>query len=945
MSLVDERPETGVEKYKAFISYSRSASKDLATSLQTGLERFAKPWYRLRAMRVFRDDASMSANTQLWSTIEDALRQADWFVILASPEAAESVWVNKEINWWRSNRDADRILIVQAKGEVVWDYQVNDFSSRLSTAVPGALYGAYAEEPRWIDMRWFSETPDIAPSDPRFDERLADIAATVRGVDRDRLVGENVRLHRRALLLARVSIAVLISLLLVAVVAGVVAIAQARNAESQLRVATSRLLSSTAQAEAATDIESARLYAVEAYRLHADDQSRAALLGTASSSPLLVGNFHADDRITVTGGSSDGLKLTAGTASGQVLVWDTTTRSRSSLADIGTTVSAIAMSENGKVVAASSPETTQIWKDGVELKFERPEMDTSIYQVALAVSPTGNFTAMSITEDDPTGSSFYGRAQVYIIDNANGYIVHSGNFPQPTVAITMADDYTVSAWLGIEETGNLETRTTEDFHLVSSSYGASGRPRYLQGDLSRDGSTLVLPDASSGRFPIFRASDASVGEFGLLSGGEATLRSEAIALSPNGSLLAVSNAGQISVSTVADDSGASTEEAVLIGNPPVIWGTLRFLSDRRLISASGQSVSLWDLDRDGGIVRSHNAIATSACTACGPVKLGVSPNGEFSVTDDDLSGLVSTKTATGDAFIVPRDDYSTVYRFLGWKNDDEYFVLNVRDRRIGIVPAASSVPKVEWNADYVDIDESSSVPISFHYNAQNDQLSFYYRGTVYRLNGGNGEYVSKQDLSLENVTFSADGSKVVGNIDSSDWKLHDLASGESQELALGDGVVTSYEGLEFDHGLLRALHTNGDVEIWNEDASQVLSAIPSNAGIGNWVAVAPGAEYIAHYEANGSVSVQSLDGTIIKNLELPKNSDSKPQISFSGDGRMLLVLASTFDNPEYPDGALVSLNLDPENWIRAACEPSGRSLTDREWTEVTGTDRPDAFVC
>ena len=58
------------EPFKAFISYSRAASQPLAIDLQNGLERFAKPWYRLRAMRVFRDDSSMAANTALWSSIE-----------------------------------------------------------------------------------------------------------------------------------------------------------------------------------------------------------------------------------------------------------------------------------------------------------------------------------------------------------------------------------------------------------------------------------------------------------------------------------------------------------------------------------------------------------------------------------------------------------------------------------------------------------------------------------------------------------------------------------------------------------------------------------------------------------------------------------------------------------------------------------------------------------
>jgi len=65
-------PQTG----GAFISYSRDESSKLAIALQGRLERFAKPWYRLRAIRVFRDDTNLSANPDLRGTIEAELARA-----------------------------------------------------------------------------------------------------------------------------------------------------------------------------------------------------------------------------------------------------------------------------------------------------------------------------------------------------------------------------------------------------------------------------------------------------------------------------------------------------------------------------------------------------------------------------------------------------------------------------------------------------------------------------------------------------------------------------------------------------------------------------------------------------------------------------------------------------------------------------------------------------
>lgn len=96
-----------VESLDAFISYSRSVSAPLAVDLQVGLERFAKPWNRLRAVRVFRDDSSMAANSALWSTIVSGLADSGWFVLLATPEAARSEYVNNEVAWWVTNKGAD----------------------------------------------------------------------------------------------------------------------------------------------------------------------------------------------------------------------------------------------------------------------------------------------------------------------------------------------------------------------------------------------------------------------------------------------------------------------------------------------------------------------------------------------------------------------------------------------------------------------------------------------------------------------------------------------------------------------------------------------------------------------------------------------------------------------------------------------------------------------
>ena len=88
--LAMRRESRAAVAYDAFISYSPAKDKPIATTLQTVVQKLGKAWYRRRALRVFRDDTSLSATPQLWPSIEQALGKSRYFVLLASAEAAAS---------------------------------------------------------------------------------------------------------------------------------------------------------------------------------------------------------------------------------------------------------------------------------------------------------------------------------------------------------------------------------------------------------------------------------------------------------------------------------------------------------------------------------------------------------------------------------------------------------------------------------------------------------------------------------------------------------------------------------------------------------------------------------------------------------------------------------------------------------------------------------------
>jgi len=315
-------------RYNAFMSYSHAADGRLAPALQSALHRFAKPWYRLRALRIFRDDASLSVDAALWSAIERSLATSDAFLLLASPEAAASTWVEREAGWWRANKPIDRLFLVLTGGELDWDDETRDFDLATSDALPRTLAGAFAEEPRWIDLRWARTADDVSLRNARFRTAVAEVAAPLHGRPKDELIGEDVRQHRRAVRLARGAVATLTALLVVAVLLALAAVnqrntarAERNRAQEQSRIATSRLLATEASAEIGRSVDRGLLLALEAFRVKPTFEARTTLAEVAQrvqrvrsilrshDGEVLGVQFSPDGRRLLTNGDDDAVRI------------------------------------------------------------------------------------------------------------------------------------------------------------------------------------------------------------------------------------------------------------------------------------------------------------------------------------------------------------------------------------------------------------------------------------------------------------------------------------------------------------------------------------------------------------------------------------------------------------------------------------------------------------
>ena len=109
-------------RYWAFLSYS---SHDLAIAqwLHRALENYVVPRRFVgvptpvgpaprRFRPIFHDRTELPADSDLGASIERALEQSAYLIVICSPQAAESHWVEKEIVAFRSVHGGPRVFFL-----------------------------------------------------------------------------------------------------------------------------------------------------------------------------------------------------------------------------------------------------------------------------------------------------------------------------------------------------------------------------------------------------------------------------------------------------------------------------------------------------------------------------------------------------------------------------------------------------------------------------------------------------------------------------------------------------------------------------------------------------------------------------------------------------------------------------------------------------------------
>jgi WD40 repeat protein len=146
-------------KYRAFITYSRKDTRT-AKRLHRTLEQYRVPKgvsgadERGRLGRFFLDDDELRASEHLGAALDGAIDESKDLIVVASPDAAQSVWVNKEIARFK-RRGTARVFVIIARGRPLSDdAAVECFPPRLKyRSLPdGTITSDLADPPLAADL-------------------------------------------------------------------------------------------------------------------------------------------------------------------------------------------------------------------------------------------------------------------------------------------------------------------------------------------------------------------------------------------------------------------------------------------------------------------------------------------------------------------------------------------------------------------------------------------------------------------------------------------------------------------------------------------------------------------------------------------------------------------------------------------------------------------------
>jgi len=953
--------------WDAFVSYARSNSERTAIAVQRGLQRFARPWNQRRAVRIFRDDSAMSTNPSLWSAIEEGLSAAGHLILLLSPAAAASAYVEKEVAWWLDHKGPTTILLVLDAGDLAWDQAGNRFSD--DSPVPACLRDAFAEEPRWLDLRWVRASPD-PPGDPRFAAAMADLSAPIRGIARDDLIGEDLTQHRRVRRLATSAVSLLALLLVISIIATVLAVRQRDDVLRQAVTLRSRQLASTGSGLLDSDLRLAQLLAVQGFRTEESAATRQALLQAAFSSPLVDRFVSFDADITAVATSADASTVAVAVKDGRVYTIDGEGATAPALRFTASgPVMTLRASRDGTVLLAATRDAVTVWDaagsrvlpGGAAAPAEAVALSASGRRVALV---RGETTTKVVVYDTATGTELTQRADPLGLKKNQAVI-----YPQFTERLAFLGDDRLrlvsndARWLELDlRTGRSRRAGWATWTPSVELYAASTRADFL----------LAAPITNGQAVRVWRLDRPGANPPPARAGVQLT-DPLGMAVSPDGHLVLVNDSSTgLSVAPVPRTDAVSVVPATRITGLSGV-AAMEFLSPSRAVAgARAELVFL----RFGEAGRGAAAAKLSPrgvggvpdyATDFRDSRLAVSPDGSR-VAVLNLNGgeleIVPVPGRNGAALrrtTVSSDDLDQLFGVV-WLDDDTVLVAGGEPGGVGKgLPAG--VVRWDLGLPLIGDEGDRETPLAALPTASGTVLIATSGGRVQTraTPGGDlrGEVEAGAPATVYDLArFSADG-RYLALVDVGDFTTDpETTSATLRVVDAGTGAVMHEQvwpdgedvaGLEFAGTTLLVTHLDGSVDVLPDlgrGAAQLISTAGTRTSTGSIQPNPPvvgGGGLVGFPTRSG---LQLYDLTTLQPsaaLPVPPGFEAVPRTyAFAPDGHTLV---TGFFGGDARTARVNVRDLATEAVLAQVCASTGGAISAGEWRRVVGDAPPDEPGC
>ncbi|MFD0366930.1 WD40 repeat domain-containing protein [Streptomyces sp. NPDC127114] len=747
-----------------------------------------------------------------------------------------------------------------------------------------------------------------------------------------------------------------------------------REAAARERVAQAHRMAEVSEDLLSTDVTLAGLFAERAYRQHADPQTRKALFRAVTASPHLAASVRAAGTVSAVAASQNGGRALTGSRGGEVETWDLEggrfTGHHRRLGRLPGPVETVASDADGRVVAASDDRTVSVWTAGEDAAA--PRLPHGHTPTAVAVSPSGRFVA--VASESPVSEV---RGTLSVLDRVSGRTGHlelaGMSSSAPSALAFDGDDELVVVEFAYGSWNRVSVPRLR--HTAGSTLGFG--VHNAAAALAPDGSHFTYSNKSS-PLPVWPSQGRpDIDEPGLVADTEPGLPS-ALAVSRGGTHVAVAIGSTLRVSRTHRPAEKGSGPLALPGAGPVSANALAFLGSGgdRLLSASSDALTLWDLRQHTRIAWESKADIPGSCLSCAAPQVAVAPDGQDAAVLDGLGTRLSL-SRLGPPGTKPRGLEGTMripeFSALVWRPDSSLLTVLAPDGSAqGLARGGTWRPAGSWPPVPNPLGLSDPPALARYLPGGREVAEVHMSGTVWFRDAESGKPLRKVD-GPRSMAPTADGyrhpatTKVALHERGSyaavleepvldahgTVRVHVIstASGGVRTLPAAGARGLVYSG---DHLLIQ--HDSGTIEVWSASGDRRLGTAE---GVDD-PAVGPVTD--GRLLAGTTVEDQTVrlldraSQTGLGALPLPEhNFANSTGLALTPDGTGLVTATeadySETDSPAADGpitdrfGTLIQWRLDPRDWIRTVCATAGRELRPHDWEQHMDTPAPASLRC